>query len=47
VGVVGSVALVALNDTGVTAAAGSGMFLLLALFWAWLPARSDAGERAG
>jgi hypothetical protein len=39
VGVAGSVALIVLNDTGVTAAAGSGMFLLLALLWAWLPPR--------
>jgi hypothetical protein len=44
VGVAGSVALIALNDTGVTAAAGSGMFLVLALAWGALTPTRRSGR---
>jgi len=47
-GAIGSALLILLNDTGVTAAAGSGLALVLALAWSALePARqpAQAGER--
>jgi hypothetical protein len=44
VGVTGSAALILLNDTGVTAAAASGLFLVAALAWAVLPAPHAAAS---
>jgi hypothetical protein len=44
VGAIGSVLLIVLNDTGVTAAAGSGLLLMMTLFWCALePAPAPAG----
>jgi hypothetical protein len=44
VGAIGSVLLIVLNDTGVTAAAGSGLLLMITLFWCALePAPAPAG----
>jgi hypothetical protein len=49
VGAIGSVLLIVLNDTGVTAAAGSGLLLLITLFWCALepaPAPAEGGPAA-
>jgi hypothetical protein len=44
VGAIGSVLLIVLNDTGVTAAAGSGLLLMITLFWCALePTPTPAG----
>jgi hypothetical protein len=44
VGAIGSVLLIVLNDTGVTAAAGSGLLLMITLFWCALePTPAPAG----
>jgi hypothetical protein len=42
-GALGSLLLILLNDTGVTATAGSGLFLLVIPAWAWLEGRRPAG----
>jgi hypothetical protein len=51
-GALGSLLLILLNDTGVTATAGSGLFLLAIPAWAWLdqqlaPGRPSAGGVRG
>jgi hypothetical protein len=45
-GALGSLLLILLNDTGVTATAGSGMFLLAIPAWAWLGQQPPAGRPA-
>ena len=45
-GALGSLLLVLLNDTGVTATAGSGLFLLAIPAWAWLAQQPPAGRPA-
>jgi hypothetical protein len=45
-GALGSLLLILLNDTGVTATAGSGMFLLAIPAWAWLGWQRPAGRPA-
>jgi hypothetical protein len=42
-GAFGSLVLILLNDTGVTATAASGMFLLAIPAWAWLDQHRPAG----
>jgi hypothetical protein len=42
-GAFGSLLLIVLNDTGVTATAGSGLFLLAIPAWAWLERQRPAG----
>ena len=46
-GAFGSALLILLNDTGVTATAGSGLFLLAIPAWAWLDQHRAAGQPAG
>ena len=46
-GAFGSSLLILLNDTGVTATAGSGLFLLAIPAWAWLDQHRAAGQPAG
>jgi hypothetical protein len=46
-GAFGSSLLILLNDTGVTATAGSGLFLLAIPAWAWLDQHRLAGQPAG
>ena len=46
-GAFGSALLILLNDTGVTATAGSGMFLLAIPAWAWLDQHRATGQPAG
>ena len=43
-GAFGSLLLILLNDTGVTATAGSGLFLLAIPAWAWLDQQRPAGQ---
>ena len=43
-GALGSLLLILLNDTGVTATAGSGLFLLAIPAWAWLDQQRPAGQ---
>jgi hypothetical protein len=45
-GALGSLLLILLNDTGVTATAGSGLFLLAIPAWAWLAQQPPAGRPA-
>jgi hypothetical protein len=45
-GAFGSLLLILLNDTGVTATAGSGLFLLAIPAWAWLEGQRPAGPPA-
>jgi hypothetical protein len=45
-GAFGSLLLILLNDTGVTATAGSGLFLLAIPAWAWLGRQPTAGRPA-
>jgi hypothetical protein len=45
-GALGSLLLILLNDTGVTATAGSGLFLLAIPAWAWLDQQLAAGPPA-
>jgi hypothetical protein len=45
-GALGSLLLILLNDTGVTATAGSGLFLLAIPAWAWLAEQPPAGRPA-
>jgi hypothetical protein len=46
-GAFGSALLILLNDTGVTATAGSGLFLLAIPAWAWLDQHRATGQPAG
>jgi hypothetical protein len=46
-GAFGSSLLILVNDTGVTATAGSGLFLLAIPAWAWLDQHRAAGQPAG
>jgi hypothetical protein len=46
-GAFGSLLLILLNDTGVTATAASGLFLLAIPAWAWLERYRPAGSGAG
>jgi hypothetical protein len=46
-GAFGSLLLILLNDTGVTATAASGLFLLAIPTWAWLERYRPAGSGAG
>ncbi|MFL6220858.1 MAG: hypothetical protein ACJ742_20355, partial [Actinomycetes bacterium] len=46
-GAFGSLLLILLNDTGVTATAASGLFLLAIPAWAWLERYRPAGPGAG
>jgi hypothetical protein len=45
-GALGSSLLILLNDTGVTATAGSGLFLLAIPAWAWLGQHPPGGQPA-
>jgi hypothetical protein len=45
-GALGSLLLILLNDTGVTATAGSGLFLLAIPAWAWLSQQPPGGHPA-
>jgi hypothetical protein len=46
-GALGSLLLILLNDTGVTATSASGLFLLAIPAWAWLEQRRPPGDRRG